>query len=202
MGLANRDSRRRFLGSLATLGFSGWFASACGFFDPTKSEGFGSTINVGRIDDIQAAIDAGAGFFYVPEGRLWLTRYPARSLPAAEAAYNFYSLVEPGLLRGVTALYQTCPHLGCRVPECATSQWFECPCHGSKYDRVGEKRDGPAPRGMDRFPMAVVDDELLVDTGTTLAGPPIGTDTTEQQPSGPFCVSSDAVSSAVDPADD
>ena len=31
------------------------------------------------------------------------------------------------------------------------SQWFECPCHGSQYNRVGEKKGGPAPRGMDRF---------------------------------------------------
>ena len=47
---------------------------------------------------------------------------------------------------------QKCPHLGCRVPECATSQWFECQCHGSQYNRAGEKKAGPAPRGMDRHP--------------------------------------------------
>ena len=52
-------------------------------------------------------------------------------------------------------LFQTCPHLGCRVPSCESSQWFECPCHGSRYNRVGEKRGGPAPRGMDRFPASV-----------------------------------------------
>ena len=57
----------------------------------------------------------------------------------------------PGMAQGYVALYQKCPHLGCRVPWCQTSQWFECPCHGSKYNRVGEKRGGPAPRGMDRF---------------------------------------------------
>ena len=54
--------------------------------------------------------------------------------------------------QGIVALYQKCPHLGCRVPECVTSQWFECPCHGSQYNQVGEKKGGPAPRGMDRFP--------------------------------------------------
>ena len=56
-----------------------------------------------------------------------------------------------GYEQGVVALYQKCPHLGCRVPWCKTSQWFECPCHGSQYNRVGEKKGGPAPRGMDRF---------------------------------------------------
>ena len=33
----------------------------------------------------------------------------------------------------------------------SAAQWFECPCHGSQYNRVGEKKGGPAPRGMDRF---------------------------------------------------
>ena len=60
-----------------------------------------------------------------------------------------------GMEQGYVALYQKCPHLGCRVPWCQTSQWFECPCHGSKYNRVGEKRGGPAPRGMDRFALEV-----------------------------------------------
>ena len=55
-----------------------------------------------------------------------------------------------------SSLYQKCPHLGCRVPSCVTSQWFECPCHGSQYNQVGEKKGGPAPRGMDRFATEVV----------------------------------------------
>ncbi len=61
----------------------------------------------------------------------------------------------PAWRPGVVALYQKCPHLGCRVPECPTSQWFECGCHGSQYNRVGEKKAGPAPRGLDRFAMSV-----------------------------------------------
>jgi cytochrome b6-f complex iron-sulfur subunit len=90
----------------------------------------------------------------------------------------------------VVALYQTCPHLGCRVPQCVTSQWFECPCHGSKYNQVGEKKGGPAPRGMDRFPMTVsAGGELVVDTGTVIQGPPIGTNTTGQEAEGPNCLS-------------
>ena len=94
-----------------------------------------------------------------------------------------------GLDGGIVALYQKCPHLGCRVPECVTSQWFECPCHGSKYNRVGEKRGGPAPRGMDRFAVEVgADGSLTVDTGTIIQGPPIGTNTTGQEAEGPSCL--------------
>ena len=87
---------------------------------------------------------------------------------------------------GVVAIYQTCPHLGCRVPGCATSQWFECPCHGSQYNQVGEKKGGPAPRGMDRFPMTVSGGVLTVDTGTIIPGPTIGTNTTGQEAEGPI----------------
>ena len=69
----------------------------------------------------------------------------------AQAVYGESPSVLAGMEEGFVALYQKCPHLGCRVPWCQTSQWFECPCHGSKYNRVGEKKGGPAPRGMDRF---------------------------------------------------
>ena len=53
------------------------------------------------------------------------------------------------------ALYQKCVHLGCRVPFCQTSQWFECPCHGSKYNEAGEYQLGPAPTGLNRFKLTI-----------------------------------------------
>ena len=91
--------------------------------------------------------------------------------------------------QGIVALYQKCPHLGCRVPSCPTSQWFECPCHGSQYNRVGEKKAGPAPRGMDRFPVTIANNgDVTVDTGTIVPGPPIGTNTTGQEAEGPHCI--------------
>ncbi|MSY08359.1 MAG: Rieske 2Fe-2S domain-containing protein [Actinobacteria bacterium] len=90
---------------------------------------------------------------------------------------------------GIIALYQKCPHLGCRVPECKSSQWFECPCHGSQYNRVGEKKAGPAPRGMDRFGVSVTNGNVVVDTGTRFNGPAIGINTTGQEAEGPHCVS-------------
>jgi cytochrome b6-f complex iron-sulfur subunit len=89
---------------------------------------------------------------------------------------------------GLTIISQKCPHLGCRVPDCQTSQWFECQCHGSQYNRVGEKKAGPAPRGMDRHPAAVsASGDVVIDTGTLVPGPPIGTNTTGQEAEGPHC---------------
>ena len=74
------------------------------------------------------------------------------------------------------------------MPWCESSQWFECPCHDAKFDRVGEYRQGPAPRGMDLMKAEVVRGRLVIDTGTILEGLPIGTNTTHQAPAGPFCV--------------
>ena len=67
-------------------------------------------------------------------------------------------------------------------------EWFECPCHGSKYSGVGEYELGPAPRGMDRFTVTVDGDAVMVDTSAIVLGPPKGTDTTGQARQGAFCV--------------
>ena len=117
---------------------------------------------------------------------MWITEYPTDALEKARSVYSPAELT--GMEAGLIASFQVCPHLGCRVPDCETSQWFECPCHGSRYNRVGEKRAGPAPRGMDRFAMSVEGGVFTVDTGTIIEGPPIGTDTTNQQPEGPSCL--------------
>jgi cytochrome b6-f complex iron-sulfur subunit len=171
---------------MASLGAFG--GSCLAFLWPSSAAaGFGGKLKVGRISDILADIKAAGGFLYKPEGRMWITEYPVGSLEKARKAYSAAELA--GMEQGIIALYQKCPHLGCRVPNCNTSQWFECPCHGSQYNRVGEKRGGPAPRGMDRFAMTVTDGVLTVDTGTVIQGPAIGTNTTGQEAEGPHCVS-------------
>jgi len=52
------------------------------------------------------------------------------------------------------------------VPWCSSSQGFECPCHGSKYNAAGEYEDGPAPRNLDRFTLEVVSGRLIINTGS------------------------------------
>ena len=149
--------------------------------------GFGQPVTVGKIDDVKDGIREGHGFFYAPAARTWITAYPADALPAAAGVRRRSILA--GMEQGLVALYQKCPHLGCRVPQCITSQWFECPCHGSQYNQVGEKKAGPAPRGMDRFPLTVAGNgDVTVDTGTIVPGPPIGTNTTGQEAEGPHCI--------------
>jgi cytochrome b6-f complex iron-sulfur subunit len=183
-------SRRQFLNRavLTLVGFAGIGAFApamIAFLWPSGAAGFGGKINAGNLDDILAEVDEKQAPKYIPEARAYVQRYPEAAVSNAEGVYS--ALILPGLEQGVIALYQKCPHLGCRVPWCQSSQWFECPCHGSKYNRVGEKKAGPAPRGMDAFPVEV-GASLIIDTGIIELGPPIGTDTTGQQQEGPLCV--------------
>ena len=165
---------------------SGFGAAVLAFLWPVPKGGFGSKIRVGKVSDLQAQITSGKGFLYLAEGRMWLTNYPSYAVEKAKAAYS--QPVLNSMEAGIVVVYQKCPHLGCRVPSCATSQWFECPCHGSQYNQAGEKKGGPAPRGMDRFVTEVSGGVLNVDTGTVIQGPPIGVNTTGQEAEGPHCV--------------
>lgn len=87
----------------------------------------------------------------------------------------------------VVGLWQRCPHLGCRVSWCESSRQFECACHGSAFNRAGEVRGGPAPRGMDRFSVAISDGVIEVDTGMISEGDPPGDETIDEPPQGPSC---------------
>ena len=186
IGVTRRQFFNRGLVALTSAGLAGFGAAVVSFLWSAPKGGFGGKIDAGKLDDIKAGITLNQGFYYVPEGRAWMTEYPAESLPKAEAIYAAPVLV--GMKAGINALYQKCPHLGCRVPQCVSSQWFECPCHGSQYNRVGEKRGGPAPRGMDRFGVTITGGEVTIDTGAIFQGPAIGTNTTGQEPEGPHCV--------------
>ena len=186
IGVIRRQFFNRAIIILMGVSLAGFGAAFVAYLWPTPKGGFGSKIRVGNVSDILAKIAAGKGFLYLAEGRMWLTAYPASAVEKAKAVYP--AAVLGGMEAGVVALYQKCPHLGCRVPSCQTSQWFECPCHGSQYNQAGEKKGGPAPRGMDRFAMDVTGGVLTVDTGQIFQGPPIGTNTTGQEAEGPHCV--------------
>jgi len=186
IGTTRRQFLNRSMIGGVLLGLGGFGGAVLAFLWPNTSGGFGSKISVGKLADIDTDIQAGNGFAYYPEGRMWVTAYPSAALEQARTIYSPAELA--GMEAGVIALYQKCVHLGCRVPSCATSKWFECPCHGSQYNQAGEKKAGPAPRGLDRFAMEVSGGSLTVNTGQIIQGPPIGTNTTGQEAEGPHCV--------------
>jgi len=191
--ISRRGFMRRMLGvgvgilSLEFLG--GTFA----FLWPNLTEGLGAQISIGSAADINALAPewaSGLPFVY-NQANLFFVNVPAAkarvdgqgtvSSPIQDPGTN----VDPELPleeRSVLALWRKCPHLGCQVPQlCGESQWFECLCHGSKYTVLGEKRDGPAPRGMDRFEVVVEGGVYVADTRQVVAGPPPGTVTFDER---------------------
>ncbi len=65
---------------------------------------------------------------------------------------------------GLIALSTVCTHLGCTPNWIESRNKFKCPCHGSGYLRNGVNVEGPAPRPLDRYKMALGDDgHILID---------------------------------------
>lgn len=127
-------NRREFLFYIwfASIALSGGAATAAivWFLLPQFEEGeFGGTI--------------------VVEGALPTDEDP----PLDNAAGKFFLSTSA---EGVVALYKVCTHLGCLYSWVEVNSRYECPCHGSKYERDGTWIEGPAPRSLDRFAMTVV----------------------------------------------
>jgi len=185
LGVTRRQFFNRSILAGSGIGLGAFGVASLAFLWPSGGASSQTKVNVGSEADAKAAFDTKIPF-YNAAAKTYIVPYPKADLPKAKKVYN--ALILAGMQQGYVALYQKCVHLGCRVPWCESSQWFECPCHGSKYNRVGEKRGGPAPRGLDRFPLVVTGGNIIVDTGNLQIGPPIGTDTTGQSPEGAPCV--------------
>jgi cytochrome b6-f complex iron-sulfur subunit len=124
------------------------------FFWPKKVGAFGSTLNAGAVTDL-----AVGDVKVIREGKFYLTHVP----------------------EGFLALWWKCPHLGCTVPwkpddpvmdgdtEYASKGRFNCPCHGSIYNRYGQIIAGPAPRPMDRFEVSIRDGKVFVNTAKPIS---------------------------------
>ena len=191
IGVSRRQFFNRATVTLMATGIGAFSAaSMVAFLWPTGTGGFGQVVPIGKLDDIKQGIRDGQGFFYAPSARPGSPRIPPT--PCRRLAPSTPTASCRACSRAASsALYQKCPHLGCRVPSCLTSQWFECPCHGSQYNQVGEKKAGPAPRGMDRFPITIAaNGDVSVNTAASaiVPGPAIGTNTTGQEAEGPHCI--------------
>ena len=182
-------NRRMFLNRALAGSFFLWLASLGGgilaFLWPKVAGGFGADIDAGDVDEILAQVlnpDGTVTPLFVPEARSWVV--PLADEAVAGSQFTDNSTVAGGLV----AVFQTCVHLGCRVPWCASSQGFECPCHGSKYNSIGEYDAGPAPRNLDRFVVAVSDsNRFIISTGSIIA-----TSRAQERsvpyPQGPSCI--------------
>lgn len=49
-----------------------------------------------------------------------------------------------GLLKGLMPKTMRCPHMGCKLSWNAVDSTWDCPCHGSRFNRLGQLITGPA----------------------------------------------------------
>lgn len=175
-GLSRRQLLRYSLGGAMALWLVELTAGSIGFIWPNLAGGFGGKVRIGTLEDLKlqnTALPIAEGFpAYVPDARAFIVLVdPARQ--------QFVAGEDPsgdGTALNVRALYQRCPHLGCKPNPCLKNFWLECPCHGSRYDRLGIKAAGaiygPAARSMDRFSASVDGAGVLtLDTGKITLGP-------------------------------
>jgi len=70
---------------------------------------------------------------------------------------------------GFYAVSAVCTHLGCITQWKPESNLIACPCHGSKFKSDGTKIEGPAPRSLPHFAIALTaDGELRVNKLETI----------------------------------
>jgi cytochrome b6-f complex iron-sulfur subunit len=190
-GVTRRKFFNRAVGAVFGLFMLQFALASLAFIWPKLKGGFGTPIKVGNVDAIKAEVFAGASVIpkFVPAAQSWVIPFDMSKLEGSSFESTPF-VVAGGESDGVglMALWQRCVHLGCRVPSCNSSQGFECPCHGSKYNGHGEYSSGPAPRNMDRFGV-IVDEagDFIIDTGT-IVQTSRAKEFTTTYPQGPFCV--------------
>jgi len=175
-GISRRQLLRTSLGAAVGLWLLEISAGSIGFVWPSIATGTKSQVKVGTLAEIKAQnstlpIDQGFPAYYQDAKAFIVLIDPSRQqfVPGEDRDGD-------GTALNVRALYQRCPHLGCRPNPCLKNFWMECPCHGSRYDRLGIKAlgaaYGPAPRSMDRFAIIVKEDlAVYVDTLKITLGP-------------------------------
>ena len=175
-GMSRRRLMRVALGAGIALGTLEALAGTLAFSWPNLRKGFGGILRIGTLEEIKtlnSTLPINEGFpAYFAEARAFVVLKD----PAQQRFTPGEDTTGDGSALNVRALYQRCPHLGCKPNPCLKNFWLECPCHGSRYDRLGIKADGaqygPAPRGMDRFSISVDGGGVLsIDTGKITLGP-------------------------------
>jgi cytochrome b6-f complex iron-sulfur subunit len=175
-GLSRRQVLRGSIAGGMLLWLTEVAAGTIGFIWPSLSSGFGADIKIGSLDTVKAlnaALPIAEGFpAYFADARAFVALID----PAVQEFLPGTDATGDGTALNVRAMYQRCPHLGCKPNPCLRNFYLECPCHGSRYDRLGVKpagaQWGPAPRGMDRFGVSVnAEGVLTIDTGRVTLGP-------------------------------
>ena len=161
-GITRREFLNYVWGAAISLFLAEFGIGAYVFSLPRFREGeFGSDFDLGALGEILPGPD-GAPAPY-DQAKTWLLNIGPKEAAKGQGK------------EGLLAIYKVCTHLGCLYKYEATTERFECPCHGSKFHLDGTKilEEGPAPRSLDRFVMELKDESGQVVASTPETGEPI-----------------------------
>ena len=141
-----RIQRRQILrvgfAAAVALGVTELVASLAPYLWVTRIIGLGAPVPVGTASDIMKQFAA------------------TNDRPILFREGRFFLLHAPG---GIIAAYRKCTHLGCTVPFNTAKDLFECPCHGSRYDkRTAVVVKSPAPKPLQLFHIAESPSGVLI----------------------------------------
>ncbi len=132
------NSRRKFLETLGKFSFfaglSGIVMASMRFLLPNVLYEPPSIFTVGVIKDFPPD-----SVTFLEENRLFIFRQ----------AEGFY------------AVSSICSHLGCNVKWQDNITGFDCPCHGSTFDKNGKNVSGPAPKPLKWYELTLTSDNKL-----------------------------------------
>src|SRR6266508_3277613 len=144
-GLRRRQLLRVGFASALALSVTELAGAVAPYLRVTRIIGLGAPVAVGTASDI-------------------LTEFAkTNDRPILFREGRFFLLHAPG---GIVAAYRKCTHLGCTVPFNSQKDLFECPCHGSRYDKhTAVVVRSPAPKPLQLFHISESPSgALIVDT--------------------------------------
>jgi cytochrome b6-f complex iron-sulfur subunit len=132
------NSRRAFLEKIGKFsffaGFAGIFTSTMRFLLPNVLYEPPTTFNVGNVEDFPPDSTT-----FLEENRLFIFNKP----------------------EGIFAVSSICSHLGCNVKWNDNGNGFDCPCHGSTFDKNGKNISGPAPKPLKWYQLTLDSKKML-----------------------------------------
>lgn len=131
----------------------GYIGAIVAYLVPRKGEG-------ARAQSLGAVTATSVGDHPLQGGVAGPFVYDATGRGDAQGLYVVQSPTDPATVARV--LEQTCTHLGCPVAWTPGTDTFNCPCHGSIFNKKGERIAGPAPAPLHEHGFVIKDGELMV----------------------------------------
>ena len=129
--------RRRFIWTSTGAFLAANFLMFLRFFFPRTLFEPSTVFDLGYPSDFQLGVDER----FKQMARIWVVREADR----------------------IFVIYARCTHLGCTPDWKPSENKFKCPCHGSGYKPSGINFEGPTPRPLERFRIAIEDGIVVVD---------------------------------------